>query len=169
MRRGLLHDRPVSAGHARRAARLRVHTERNGQHRNPLRNQRLGRVRRGRRIARRSVRRRRRRRRREGGGGDQSGAAAPGAPPMSRLRAHRAAADERQTGSAPNEPAAFKAPTDVRSVTLTVLAVIATIVMLRYAQAVIIPIVLGVLISYALEPIVARLTRLRVARGLAAA
>jgi predicted PurR-regulated permease PerM len=88
---------------------------------------------------------------------------------MSRLRAHRAAADQRQTGSAPNEPAAFKAPTDVRSVTLTVLAVIATIVMLRYAQAVIIPIVLGVLISYALEPIVERITRLRIARGLAAA
>ena len=43
----------------------------------------------------------------------------------------------------------------VRSVALTVLAVLAIILVLQYAQAMIIPIVLGVLISYALEPFVA--------------
>ena len=40
---------------------------------------------------------------------------------------------------------------------------------LQYAQAMLIPIVLGVLISYALEPPVAGLTRLRIPRPLAAA
>jgi predicted PurR-regulated permease PerM len=57
----------------------------------------------------------------------------------------------------------------LHSVTLTVLAVLAGILMLQYAQAVIIPVVLGVLISYALEPFVARLTRWRLPRPLAAA
>ena len=39
--------------------------------------------------------------------------------------------------------------------------------MLQYAQAVLIPIALGVIISYAQEPIVARLTRWHVPRPLA--
>ena len=57
----------------------------------------------------------------------------------------------------------------VRSVALTVLTVLASILVLQYAQAMIIPIVLGVLISYALEPFVASLTRWHVPRPLAAA
>jgi predicted PurR-regulated permease PerM len=60
-------------------------------------------------------------------------------------------------------------PTDIRSVTLTVIAVIAIILVLQYAQAVVIPIVLGVLISYALEPGVKALERLRVPRAIGAA
>jgi len=60
-------------------------------------------------------------------------------------------------------------PTDVRSAALTILAVIGVVLMLQYAQAMIIPVVLGVLISYALEPMVAGLTRWRVPRALAAA
>jgi predicted PurR-regulated permease PerM len=52
---------------------------------------------------------------------------------------------------------------------LTVLAVLAVIFTLQLAQAVIIPIVLGILASYALEPVVARLTKLRIPRPLAAA
>jgi predicted PurR-regulated permease PerM len=67
------------------------------------------------------------------------------------------------------EPTAIRMPVDVRSAALTVLAVLATILVLQYAQAMIIPIVLGLLISYALEPIVARLTRWRVPRPIAAA
>jgi predicted PurR-regulated permease PerM len=67
------------------------------------------------------------------------------------------------------EPVAIRMPVDVRSAALTVLAVLATILVLQYAQAMIIPIVLGLLISYALEPIVARLTRWRVPRPIAAA
>ena len=62
-----------------------------------------------------------------------------------------------------------RTPVDARSAALTVLAVLASILVLQYAQAMIIPIVLGVLISYALEPMVASLTRWRLPRPLAAA
>jgi predicted PurR-regulated permease PerM len=57
----------------------------------------------------------------------------------------------------------------VRNVALTILTVLASILVLQYAQAMIIPIVLGVLISYALEPFVAALARCHVPRPLAAA
>jgi predicted PurR-regulated permease PerM len=66
-------------------------------------------------------------------------------------------------------PLALGVPVDVRSVALTVLAVLGMILTLQYAQAVVIPIVLGVLISYALEPIVAWLVRWHLPRALAAA
>jgi predicted PurR-regulated permease PerM len=58
---------------------------------------------------------------------------------------------------------------DVRSATLTVLAVLAVILLLQYAQALFIPIVLGLLLSYALDPIVVRMTAWRVPRPAAAA
>jgi predicted PurR-regulated permease PerM len=60
-------------------------------------------------------------------------------------------------------------PIDVRNAAITVLAVSAVIMVLQYAQAVIIPIVLGALISYVLEPAVAWLTEWRVPRHIAAA
>jgi predicted PurR-regulated permease PerM len=68
-------------------------------------------------------------------------------------------------------PATVAAPaaTNVRTLALTVIAVIATVLALQYAQSMIIPVVLGVLISYALEPIVALLVRARLPRWLAAA
>jgi predicted PurR-regulated permease PerM len=66
-------------------------------------------------------------------------------------------------------PIAIQSPIDIRSAALSVLAVIALMLMLEFAQAVVIPIVLGVLISYALEPPVAWLTRMRVPRSVAAA
>jgi predicted PurR-regulated permease PerM len=53
--------------------------------------------------------------------------------------------------------------------TLAVIAVLGSIVVLKYAQAMIIPIVLGILISYALEPLVLRLTQWRFPRPVAAA
>jgi len=87
----------------------------------------------------------------------------------------RAAAEEpekpepRTASEAEPEPVTMAGPIDVRSAALTVLAVLATILVLQYAQAMIIPIVLGILISYALEPIVARLTNWRVPRPIAAA
>jgi predicted PurR-regulated permease PerM len=62
-----------------------------------------------------------------------------------------------------------RVPVDVRSAALTILALLAVIMVLKTAQAMIIPIVLGVLISYALDPPVTWLTRLRVPRALAAA
>jgi len=64
---------------------------------------------------------------------------------------------------------AIPVPIDVRSVALTIIAVLALILVLQYAQAMIIPIVLGILISYALGPVVTRLTAWRVPRPLAAA
>ena len=64
----------------------------------------------------------------------------------------------------PDPEAQPQARIDIRSAALTILAVIATILVLQYAQSMIIPIVLGVLISYALEPIVAQMTRWRVPR-----
>lgn len=60
-------------------------------------------------------------------------------------------------------------PVDVRSLSLTILAVLAVVVVLKYAQAVLTPLVLGILISYALEPLVVKLTSWRVPRALAAA
>ena len=56
-----------------------------------------------------------------------------------------------------------------RHVALTIVALAATIALLRWAQTVFIPIVLSVLISYALEPIVAGLLRIRIPRLVGAA
>src|SRR5256885_152021 len=67
------------------------------------------------------------------------------------------------------EPSAISMPVDVRSAALTLLATLALVVMLQYAQAMIIPIVLAVLVSYALEPVVAWLARSRVPRPVGAA
>jgi predicted PurR-regulated permease PerM len=80
---------------------------------------------------------------------------------------HAASAPAPSNGGEPK--LSLPAPTYVRSLALTILAVIALVLMLRYAQAVIIPIVLGVLISYALDPVVAKLVRLRVPRPIGAA
>ncbi len=57
----------------------------------------------------------------------------------------------------------------VRNVSVTVLAVLGVLLVLQYAQSVLIPIVVGVLISYGLAPAVAALQRLRVARAIGAA
>jgi predicted PurR-regulated permease PerM len=57
---------------------------------------------------------------------------------------------------------------NVRSIALTVIAVAAAMMILWWAQEVFIPIVLSVLISYALNPVVNWLERLRVPRLLAA-
>jgi predicted PurR-regulated permease PerM len=56
----------------------------------------------------------------------------------------------------------------VRSVALTVLAVAATMYLLHWAQEAFIPIVLSILISYALEPIVSMITRIHIPRIIAA-
>jgi predicted PurR-regulated permease PerM len=55
---------------------------------------------------------------------------------------------------------------DVRSTALTILAASATVAVLWWAQAVFIPIFLAILISHALEPLVARLERRRCPRAL---
>lgn len=60
-------------------------------------------------------------------------------------------------------------PVDIRNAALTVLAVLAIVVMLQYAQAVLIPVVIGLLVSYALDPLVSALARRHIARPLGAA
>lgn len=60
-------------------------------------------------------------------------------------------------------------PVDVRSVALAVLAVLASLFVLHWARAVFIPVMLGVVFSYALAPLVDRLQRWRVPRSLGAA
>lgn len=58
---------------------------------------------------------------------------------------------------------------DVRNVALTVLAVLAVLLVLQYAQSVLIPIVVGVLISYGLGPFVGALQRVHIPRAIGAA
>jgi predicted PurR-regulated permease PerM len=67
------------------------------------------------------------------------------------------------------EPPPMKSVVDVRSAALTIVAVLAVVLVLQYAQGVIIPIVIGLLISYALDPLVAWMARRRVPRPIAAA
>ena len=67
------------------------------------------------------------------------------------------------------KPFAVEMPVDVRSLTLTILAFVAGVAFLRYAEEVLVPIVLGLLVSYALWPMVNWLERRRVPRTLAAA
>ena len=68
-----------------------------------------------------------------------------------------------------DQPLLIRMPVDVRSVALTVIASLALILVLQYAQSVLIPIVLGVLISYALSPMVGSLEKRRVPRAIGAA
>lgn len=58
---------------------------------------------------------------------------------------------------------------DVRNLALTVVAVLAVVLVLQYAQSVLIPIVIGTLISYGLSPFVNGLQRLHVPRAIGAA
>jgi predicted PurR-regulated permease PerM len=57
----------------------------------------------------------------------------------------------------------------VRNLAFTVMAALGVILVLQYAQSVLVPIVLGILISYGLAPFVAGLQRLRIPRALGAA
>lgn len=71
--------------------------------------------------------------------------------------------------ASPADTATVGMPVDVRSAALTLMAGLAIVAMLQYAQAMIIPIVLALLISYALEPVVARLASAHVPRPVGAA
>jgi len=58
---------------------------------------------------------------------------------------------------------------DVRNLALRVMAVLAVVLVLQYTQSLLIPIVVGILISYGLAPFVEGLQRLRVPRAIGAA
>jgi predicted PurR-regulated permease PerM len=57
---------------------------------------------------------------------------------------------------------------EVRGYALTVLMVLACLFGLQWARPLLVPVLLGILVSYVLEPLVARLVQWRVPRGLAA-
>ncbi len=57
----------------------------------------------------------------------------------------------------------------VRNLAVTVLAVLGVVLVLQYAQSVLVPIVIGILVSYGLAPFVAGLQRLRIPRAIGAA
>ncbi len=59
-------------------------------------------------------------------------------------------------------------PVDVRNLSLAVLAVLGTLFALKWASAVFVPLMLGLMLSYALSPIVERLERMRVPRAIGA-
>ena len=77
------------------------------------------------------------------------------------------------TGNSTEEPVEqervlLHMPVDVRNLALVIIAVIATAFALQWARAVFIPLLLGVMFSYALTPVVDRLERWHLPRALAA-
>jgi predicted PurR-regulated permease PerM len=90
-------------------------------------------------------------------------------PGLDQKAANDGAANQTETTAPPAPDAAIPMPVDIRSAALTVLAGLAIVLVLQYAQAMIIPIVLAVLISYALEPVIAWLERRKIPRALGAA
>src|SRR5205814_10480577 len=77
---------------------------------------------------------------------------------------------ERDTVPGPEpERVLLHMPVDVRSVALGVVVLLAVLYTLHWASAVFIPLLLGVMFSYALSPAVNRLERWRVPRPLSAA
>lgn len=67
------------------------------------------------------------------------------------------------------ERAPMPVPLDVRNLALAVLAVLAAVAALRWAKDVVIPLLLGLLLTYALGPVVDRLVRWKLPRPAAAA
>ncbi len=67
----------------------------------------------------------------------------------------------------PNSPP-LAGPIDIRSAALALLALFATLLILQWAQTVLVPLVLSILISYSLDPVVSALERLRAPRWLGA-
>jgi predicted PurR-regulated permease PerM len=78
-----------------------------------------------------------------------------------RREADKSSADEQR-------PDMLHVPVDVRSVSLAVIALLGSVFAMQWAKEVLIPILLGVMLSYALTPIVAWLHRWRLPRPAAA-
>jgi predicted PurR-regulated permease PerM len=73
----------------------------------------------------------------------------------------------RYTDDRPVQDSSISLNVDPRQLALTVLAVIATVFALQWAQNFFIPLLLGIMIAYTLNPLVAWLTRLKIPRILA--
>ena len=82
-------------------------------------------------------------------------------------------ASEKNTVEVPADPPSdqptMAGPVNIRNVSLSILTALAVILMLQYMQPVLIPIALGILISYALWPIVTALTKIKIPRVIGAA
>jgi predicted PurR-regulated permease PerM len=72
-------------------------------------------------------------------------------------------------GNGEPDPIVIRMPVDVRSVALSIIAGVGLVLFLQYAQAVLIPIILGALTFYALDPIVDWLQKWRLPRAIGAA
>jgi len=72
------------------------------------------------------------------------------------------------TPGAPDEPApvVVSMPVGIRNVALTIVASLAGVAALNYAQPILIPVVLGILIAYAFEPPVSALARVKIPRSI---
>jgi len=75
----------------------------------------------------------------------------------------------RSEGDSAGEPLLIRMPVDVRSLSLSVIASLALVLMLQYAESVLIPIVIGILISYALSPMVTWMAKRHIPRAVGAA
>src|SRR3990172_5956642 len=74
------------------------------------------------------------------------------------------------TAPDPEEPGVLlQSPISLRNASLLVIAVLMSLAALRLASAVFIPLVMGVMVSYALTPLVNRMVQLHIPRTLAAA
>jgi predicted PurR-regulated permease PerM len=100
---------------------------------------------------------------------DRRGAADDAPTPILPSAASEAVITPAADGPEAPEPLVLQTPVDVRNLVLTVMGVLLGVVMLRYAESVLIPIVIGILISYALAPLVTGLNKLRVPRAIGAA
>ncbi|RZI78332.1 MAG: AI-2E family transporter [Variovorax sp.] len=80
-----------------------------------------------------------------------------------------ALADAKEEVAAERDRIMLHMPVDVRSASLAVLAVLATVFALRWASEVFIPLMLSLLAVYALSPVVDRLVRWHIPRAIAAA
>jgi predicted PurR-regulated permease PerM len=76
--------------------------------------------------------------------------------------------DPAQNAEAPSGPVVVQPPVDIRNIAISVLAVLAAILMLRWAEPVLIPVVLGILISYVLGPAVTSMAKRGIPRALGA-
>lgn len=76
---------------------------------------------------------------------------------------------EKEASEPTAEPLVIRMPVDVRSLSLSIIGALALLLAMQYAQTVLIPIVLGLLLSYALSPLVGALERLHLPRFAGAA
>jgi len=91
----------------------------------------------------------------------------PGSDAQNDIENHAVIADEAVTSTVTLP--AVRVPVDVRSLALTVLTVLAVIFILHWARAFFIPLMLGVMISYAFSPLVNRMQKWRIPRAIGAA